>query len=98
MNNQSARGFYNITETIKTELLSTPNVKTVTVGDLSDVDLSKQTIFPLSHIVINNVTLSEQTMDFNITILACDIVNQSKEETRDLFRGNNNVQDILNTQ
>mgnify|MGYP003637058515 FL=1 len=98
MNNQSARGFYNITETIKSELLKTPNVKTVTVGDLADVDLSKQTIFPLSHIVINNVTLSEQTMDFNITILACDIVNQSKEETTDLFRGNNNVQDILNTQ
>lgn len=27
-----------------------------------------------------------------------DIVDQSKEETTDLFRGNNNLQDILNTQ
>ena len=27
-----------------------------------------------------------------------DIVNQSKEPTTDLFVGNNNVQDILNTQ
>ena len=27
-----------------------------------------------------------------------DIVNQSKEETVDIFTGNNNVQDILNTQ
>ena len=51
MNNQSARGFYNITETIKSELLKTPNVKTVTVGDLADVDLSKQTIFPTLNVV-----------------------------------------------
>jgi len=27
-----------------------------------------------------------------------DIVDQSKEETTDIFRGNNNEQDILNTQ
>ena len=35
---------------------------------------------------------------FNISILACDIVNQSKEFTVDRFTGNDNVQDILNTQ
>ena len=37
-------------------------------------------------------------MSFNISILACDIVNQSKELTFDRFTGNNDVQDILNTQ
>ena len=35
---------------------------------------------------------------FNLSILACDIVNLSKEPTIDRFKGNNDVQDILNTQ
>ena len=30
--------------------------------------------------------------------MACDIVDQSKDLTMDRFRGNDNVQDILNTQ
>jgi len=30
--------------------------------------------------------------------LACDIVDQSKDLTLDRFKGNDNVQDILNTQ
>ena len=55
-------------------------------------------MFPLSHIIINNVVVNEQTLDFNISILACDIVNQSKLETTDIFTGNNDIQNILNNQ
>jgi|TARA_R110000764_G_scaffold202464_2_gene287727 hypothetical protein len=98
MSNQGIRGFYQLTETIKEQLLIDKNINTVTTGDLSDVNLNKQDIFPLGHILINNVIADEQVLTFNITILACDIVNQSKDETADRFRGNNNVQDILNTQ
>ncbi len=98
MSNQGVRGFYQLTETIKTELLRDVNVNTVTTGDITDVNLNKQDIFPLSHIIVNNVTVNEQTLDFNISILACDIVNQSKLETTDIFTGNNDVQNILNTQ
>ena len=98
MSQQGIRGFYQLTETIKTELLSDKNINTVTTGDISDVNLNKQDIFPLGHIIVNNVVVNEQTLDFNISVLACDIVNQSKDETADRFRGNNNVQDILNTQ
>tara|TARA_B100000427_G_scaffold326984_1_gene336708 strand:+ start:1385 stop:1858 length:474 start_codon:yes stop_codon:yes gene_type:complete len=98
MSNQGARGFYQITETLKTQLLADENVNTVTTGDITEIDLSKQTIFPLSHIIINNVSIQEQVLQFNISVLAMDIVNKSKEATSDLFRGNNNEQDILNTQ
>jgi hypothetical protein len=55
-------------------------------------------MFPLGHIIINNVIDQEQVLSFNISILACDIVNQSKELTTDRFTGNNDLQDILNTQ
>ena len=98
MANQGVRGFFQLTETIKTELLSDVNVNTCTIGDITDVNLNKQDIFPLSHIIINSVVDEEQVLKFNITILACDIVNQSKEFTVDRFKGNNDVQDILNTQ
>ena len=98
MSNQGIRGFYQLTETIKEQLLLDVNINSVTTGDISDVNLNKQDIFPLGHIIINNVVVDEQILTFNISILACDIVNQSKDLTLDRFKGNDNVQDILNTQ
>ena len=98
MSEQGIRGFYQLTETIKQELLLDKNINTVTSGDISDVNLNKQDIFPLGHIIINNVVVNEQTLDFNISVLACDMIDESKDKTVDRFRGNNNVQDILNTQ
>ena len=98
MSNQGVRGFYQLTETIKTALLEDKDINSVTTGDITEVNLNKQDIFPLGHIIINNVIDEEQVLRFNISILACDIVNQSKEFTVDRFAGNDNVQDILNTQ
>jgi hypothetical protein len=96
--NTSIRGFYLLTEKIKYELLNDQNVETVTYGDLTEVDLSKNTIFPLSHVIVNNVTSGENTMTFNISVLCMDIVDVSKDAVVDPFVGNNNEQDILNTQ
>ena len=92
------RGYYLLTEAIKNALLSDINVNTVTEGDLFDIDLSKQSIFPLSHLIINSVTAQESVLRFNISILSMDIVDESKEPTTDIFIGNNNEQDVLNTQ
>ena len=98
MSQQGIRGFYQLTETIKEQLLLDKNINTVTTGDITDVNLNKQDIFPLGHIIINSVAVNEQTLDFNISVLACDIVDQSKDLTLDRFKGNDNTQDILNTQ
>ena len=98
MSNQGIRGFYQLTETIKAELLKDININTVTTGDITNVNLNKQDIFPLGHIIINSVTDEEQVLRFNISVLAADIVDQSKDLTVDRFQGNNNEQDILNTQ
>ena len=98
MSNQGVRGFYQLTTTIEEQLLSDVNNNTVSTGDISDVNLNKQDIFPLAHMIVNNVSVEEQVLRFNISILACDIVDQSKDVTTDRFTGNNNEQDILNTQ
>ena len=91
-------GFYNVTKIIKDALNAEPFVNTVSYGSLDDVDLNKQTIFPLSHIIVNNCNVVSNTMTFNISILAMDIVDESKDEVTDIFVGNDNEQDVLNTQ
>lgn len=98
MSNQGIRGFYQLTETIKTNLLADVNCKTVTTGNLEDINLEKQDIFPLAHLIINQVSQEDGVLRFSISILNMDIVDFSKEETVDLFTGNNNLHDILNTQ
>ena len=98
MANTGVRGFYLITQTIKDQLLLDENVNTVTTGDLTEIDLSKQTIFPLSHIIINSATLNEQVISFSITVLSMDIVDLNKDAVTDIFVGNNNEQDVLNSQ
>lgn len=91
-------GFYQFTTKIKDTLKLDPFVNTVTYGDIFQVDLNKKTIFPLSHLVVNNVTKESNVMRFNISILAMDIVDVSKEATTDVFIGNDNTQDIWHTQ
>ena len=91
-------GFYRVLDTIKDTLQADTNCNTVTYGDITQIDLSKQTIFPLSHIIVNSVTSGENIMTFNLSILAMDIVDVSKDEVTDIFVGNDNEQDVLNTQ
>jgi hypothetical protein len=95
------RQFYNITKTIKDTLEAHSQVNVVTFGDIFDVDLNKQTIFPLSHIMINQATFEGQIVRMNISVMCMDVVDETKEDPRNQnepFYGTNNEQDILNTQ
>jgi len=95
------RQFYNITKTIKDTLEAHSQVNVVTTGDIFDVDLNKQTIFPLSHIMINQASFEGQVVRMNISIMCMDVVDETKEDPRsqsEPFYGTNNEQDILNTQ
>ena len=46
-------GFYDILDKLKTYLQGNTNVNSVTFGDIFEVDLAKQTIFPLSQTKLN---------------------------------------------
>tara|TARA_R100001377_G_scaffold4680_1_gene2657 strand:+ start:2265 stop:2738 length:474 start_codon:yes stop_codon:yes gene_type:complete len=95
------QGFYNLTEKIQETLELDVNVKTVSYGDLFSVDLDKQTIFPLSHFMVSSATLNGRVWSFSINLLCMDIVNESKDFATGnpgKFRGNNNEQDVFNTQ
>ena len=61
---------YDIVDKLKDRLRTNPNVFTVTYGDLSEVDLNKTTIFPLSHLNITNVTFDGPVINFTIQLKA----------------------------
>ena len=94
MNNQ----FYNIVDTTREFLQRGPFTNTVTFGDITDVDLSKRTIFPLAHINVDNVQFTGPVAAFEMKIMVMDVVDANKEEDEDSFLGNDNTQDILNNQ
>lgn len=90
---------YDIVDKLKDRLRTNPNVFTVTYGDLSEVDLNKTTIFPLSHLNITNVIFDGPTMNFTIQLLALDVVDYNKDApSKDVINGNDNLQDVYNSQ
>ena len=68
--------FYDIIDKMKTYLQGNNNINTVTFGDLFEVDLAKQTIFPLAHIIVNSCTFQEHVVRFNMQIICMDIVHE----------------------
>ena len=66
--------YFKIIDTLKAQLLATNLINTVTDGQISDIDLAKQTIFPLAHIIINSATIEGKLQRFSVTILAMDIL------------------------
>jgi hypothetical protein len=91
-------GYYYVVNALKDYLKATNFINTVTVGDIFKVDLNKQTIFPLSHIIVNNAEIAENNTSLNISILFMDIVDESKQLVTDIWDGNDNEQDVLNSQ
>lgn len=87
---------YLILEKTREVLEADIDVNTVTYGDITQIDLDKQTIYPLSHVMLNTVTSNEQVLRFNISIIAMDLVDVTKEEDDGYERSNE--QDVLNTQ
>ena len=90
---------YDILDKVRDRLRDNPNVFTVTFGDITQVELNKTTIFPLSHLTITNVTFERSVINFTIAIMCLDIVDYNKEKyDDDIFYGNTNLQDVYNTQ
>jgi len=92
--------YYDLIDNIYNYLNGNENVTTVTFGDIMEVDLSKQSIFPLSHVNVNDVTFSDHIMTFGINVIVMDIVDEDKDDKQSEalpYRGLDNKQDILNT-
>jgi hypothetical protein len=91
-------GYYTITTLIKDSLLEDTNVNTVTKGTKNEIDISKQTIFPLSHMKVENVIQEDALLRFSMSVELLDKVDINNDQTNDGFSKNDNEDDILNTQ
>jgi hypothetical protein len=73
------RNLYLVLEKVNDYLSSHQLISSVTFGDIFDVDLKKQSIFPLAHVIVNDATFqgsSLNTVSFNLSILVMDIVDE----------------------
>lgn len=68
---------YKLIQFIKDAFINEPFCNTVTEGSIFDVDLSKQTIFPLTHIMINNAVHQGNTISFNVSLLLIDLCQET---------------------
>lgn len=91
------KNIFALTDAIKAELEANELINQVTFGDLFEVDLLKQNIFPLAHVGMTNATLSQGVAYVSMSILFLDIVDESKEEQTDQFYGNDNENYVLNS-
>ena len=76
---------------LKETLNNNPLVNLVSEGLTDEIDLGKQTIFPLAHIVINSATFIDNAVEFQIDLYCMDIVDISDD-------GVDNKIDVMNTQ
>jgi hypothetical protein len=97
------RNLYLVLEKINNYLSNHQLISSVTFGDIFDVDLKKQSIFPLAHVIVNDATFqgsSLNTVSFSLSILVMDVVDESKGDIQneaDPFYGIDNTQDVLNS-
>lgn len=92
---------YDIIDKVKSFLRENPIVNTVTYGDITEIDLNKTSIYPLTHFFINNVTLIDNAMQVSMSMLFVDVVDYTKEfnDNDEGSRGDaSNLIDVYNTQ
>jgi len=93
------RQVYTVLDKLRLKLKENGITNTVTFGDILQIDLDKTTIYPLSHITLGDVVFSPHIVTATIQLFCLDVVDKTNELTDDdIFYGNDNLQDILNTQ
>jgi hypothetical protein len=81
------KALLNLTEAIRAELEGNELINSVSFGDMSDVDLDKQSMFPMAHISLSTAQIGSATSTLGVSILFLDVVDETKE--RDEFYKSN---------
>lgn len=89
--------YYDIEEKLRDLLIADIDINTVTRGSIDRIANRKQNMYSLAHITTNNAVINGNSITFNMSVFIMDVVDTSKESVTDLFKGNDNEQDVLNT-
>lgn len=88
--------YFKVIDDLKTALNAEPFINTVSQGDIYEVDLSKKTLFPLAHLIIESIDIQTNRIQLSLSLLLMDIVDISKESSTDVIRKNDNELDAIN--
>jgi hypothetical protein len=91
------KNYYNLSTLLHDSILADPLVNRVTKGSLDKITNAKQDMYPLCHIIFNDVAFRGNTTVYNISLVMMSIVDVSKDDVVDIFKGNDNEDDVLNT-
>ena len=72
--------YNNVIDTIKCVGEGHIQIQAVTTGDIWDIDLNKNTLFPLLHINIISVNASKGQLQHNFQLVVADIVEPNESE------------------
>ena len=89
-------GYYTLIKTLKTHFENDYLVNTVTDGDIFEIDIAKQTIFPLVHTMVTQAQFESNIQRFTLTIFCMDIMDAVKEEDNTAWETRDNTNDALN--
>jgi len=91
--------YNNLLDTLKALGAAHNQITTTTTGDIFDIDLEKNTLYPLMHLNPVNVQTGPSTLTYNFQIFIMDLVSERANWTPANFPSANNLsnqQEVLN--
>ena len=96
------REFYRVTDHLRDLLIADPNCNNVYMStNIQEIDINKQNIYPMAYIVLGDTDIQSNVLNFSFNVICFDIVDKLKTDLRDendVFFGQDDVQDVWNTQ
>ena len=92
--------YNNVIDTLKQLGIEHDQITTTTTGDIYDIDLSVNTLFPLFHINPVSVTTSASELTYNFQLFVMDAVSQKDNWTEANLQSANNLsneQEVLSS-
>ena len=77
--------YFNVIETLKNLGEEHQQISTTTTGDIYDIDLEKNTKYPLMHINPINVTTTRTELIYNFQIFVMDLVEPDNANEQDVY-------------
>jgi hypothetical protein len=77
--------YFNVIETLKNLGTEHQQISTTTTGDIYDIDLEKNTKYPLMHINPVNVTTTRTELIYNFQIFVMDLVEPDNANEQDVY-------------
>lgn len=91
-------GYYTVTQKVKELLESNEHTNKVLGMSFDEFDNFDNKIFPIANFIVTSTEFVAKSTRYNFSLLVGDLLDISNEDKQDDFVGNDNFQDILNTQ